>query len=197
MAVIDDELTDIYEPAPESERGAIEGLRSRIPIGPSLPSLYHDDDFCQRLTTVFDDALSPVVTTLDCMPSYFDPSLAPEDFVEWLAGWVGVRLDEAWSPQQRRQLVIDAVDIYRRRGTLGAMHDSLVLYTGEDPDISDSGGCAWSSEPNSPLPGQPLPSLVVRVRSQGTGRLDARILDLIVNENKPAHLHHRVVVVED
>ena len=88
MAVTSDEVLDLELPPPPafSRRGAVDGLRSRMPIGPSLPAVYHGDDFCQRLTTVFDDALSPVVTTLDCFDAFLDPALAPADFVEWLAG---------------------------------------------------------------------------------------------------------------
>lgn len=196
MALAYEEAVENPEPAPESERGAIDGLRSRMPIGPSLPALYHGDDFCQRLTMVFDDALSPVVTTLDCFPAYLDPALAPEDFVAWLAGWVAVSLDEAWSPDQRRRLVAKAVEIYRHRGTVEAMSMAIRLYTGADPEITDSGGCSWSSRANSALPGGSTPWLKVRVTVARAGQVDARVVEGIVRENKPAHLPHRVEIVE-
>ena len=196
MAVTSDEMLDLelLPSTPSSRRGAVDGLRSRVPIGPSLPSLYHADDFCQRLTTVFDDALSPVVTTLDCFDAYLDPALAPEDFVEWLAGWVAVSLDEAWAPERRRQLVATAVELYRSRGTAEGLVAAVELYTGVRPEVVDSGGCGWSDVADSALPGSPQPELLVIVRTPDPARVDARVVERIVAENKPAHLPYRVEI---
>lgn len=196
MAVTSDEMLDLELPPPvvSSRRGAIDGLRSRMPIGPSLPGLYHGDDFCQRLTTVFDDALSPVVTTLDCFDSYLDPALAPEDFLEWLAGWVAVSLEEAWAPPRRRQLVARAVELYRSRGTVAGLEAAVELYTEVRPEVVESGGCGWSEVADSAVPGSAQPHLQVTVRVPDPSRIDARVVERIVAENKPAHLPHRVDV---
>ena len=197
MAVTDEQVLDLELPPPSaaSLRGAVEGIRSRVPIGPSLPSLYHGDDFCQRLTTVFDDALSPVVTDLDCLDAYLDPALAPEDFVAWLAGWVAVSLDEAWSPERRRLLVARAVSLYRSRGTVAGLTAAVELYSGATPDVVDSGGCAWSDTPDTAMPGSAQPFLEVRVAVPDPTRVDRRIVERIVAESKPAHLPHRVEIV--
>ena len=196
MAVTDEPLIDVElpAPAPASRRGAVDGLRSRVPIGPSLPSLYHGDEFCQRLTTVFDDAFSPVVSTLDCVDSYLDPALAPDDFVEWLAGWVAVSLDEAWAPPRRRQLVAEAVRLYRNRGTIPGLTEAVELYTGVTPEVIESGGCTWSEVADSVLPGAAQPHLVVRVVAPDPSRVDARVVERIVAENKPAHLPHSIEI---
>jgi phage tail-like protein len=196
MAVTSDEMLaiELPPPVPSSRRGALEGLRSRVPIGPSLPAVYQGDDFCQRLTTVFDDALSPVVTTLDCFDAYLDPALTPEDFVEWLAGWVAVSLDEAWAPARRRQLVARAVELYRSRGTAEGLVAAVELYTGVTPEIEESGGCGWSDVADSALPGSAQPRLHVTVRTPDPARVDARVIERIVAENKPAHLPHDVTI---
>ena len=194
MAVTSDEVLDLElpPPPPSSRRGAVENLRSRMPIGPSLPSLYHADDFCQRLTTVFDDALSPVVSTLDCFDAYLDPSLAPDDFVEWLAGWVAVSIDEAWAPERRRQLVAVAVELYRSRGTVAGLVAAVELYTGVTPEVVESGGCAWSEVADSALPGSAQARLEVLIRMADPSRVDGRVVERIVAENKPAHLPHHI-----
>lgn len=70
-------------------RAAVPGLPSRHPIGEQLPALYAEDDFAQRFTAGLDTVLAPVFATLDSLPSYFDPRLAPADFLSWLASWVG------------------------------------------------------------------------------------------------------------
>lgn len=194
MAVTSDEMLDVQlpPPLPSSRRGAVENLRSRMPIGPSLPSLYHADDFCQRLTTVFDDALSPVVSTLDCFDAYLDPALAPEDFVEWLAGWVAVSLDEAWAPERRRRLVDLAVELYRSRGTVAGLVAAVELYTGVTPEVVESGGCGWSEVADSALPGSAQARLEIVIRTADPSYLDGRVVERIVAENKPAHLPHRI-----
>src|SRR5262249_33790086 len=63
-------------------RGLIESLASPRPIGAELPAAFQEDDFCQRMMTAFDEVLAPLFTTLDCLDSYLDPRLAPDDFVD-------------------------------------------------------------------------------------------------------------------
>ncbi|MGW2847530.1 hypothetical protein ACWC5G_21895, partial [Streptomyces sp. NPDC001274] len=65
-------------------RAAVPGLPSRYPIGGLLPALYADDDLAQRFTAGLDTVLAPVLSTLDNLPAYFDPALAPADFLPWL-----------------------------------------------------------------------------------------------------------------
>ena len=54
-----------------------------------------------------------------------EPSLAPLDFVEWLAGWVGAAIDESWPPQRQRELVGRTARLYRRRGTVGGIAEQV------------------------------------------------------------------------
>ncbi|NEC21477.1 phage tail protein, partial [Streptomyces parvus] len=86
-------------------RAAVPGLPSRYPIGELLPALYADDDLAQRFTAGLDTVLAPVLSTLDNLPAYVDPALAPADFLPWLASWVGVEADPAWPVELRRAVV--------------------------------------------------------------------------------------------
>jgi phage tail-like protein len=63
----------------------IAGLGSPHPLGSGLPALYQEDDLAQRLLAALDEVLAPVISTLDNFDRYLEPSLAPLDFVEWLA----------------------------------------------------------------------------------------------------------------
>src|SRR6476620_3318162 len=98
-------------------RAAVPGLASRYPIGGLLPALYADDDLAQRFTAGLDTVLAPVLSTLDNLPAYFDPSLAPADFLPWLSSWVAADIDPAWPEELRRAVVARAVELHRRRGT--------------------------------------------------------------------------------
>ncbi len=58
-------------------RAALPELPSRHPIGDMLPALYAADDFAQRFTSGLDSVLSAVLSTLDNLPAFIDPALAP------------------------------------------------------------------------------------------------------------------------
>lgn len=101
-------------------RAAVPGLPSRYPIGGQLPALYAEDDFAQRFTAGLDTVLAPVFATLDNLPAYFDPRLAPADFLSWLAAWVGGVDDPRWPVELRREAVARAVELHRRMAVPGA-----------------------------------------------------------------------------
>ena len=176
-------------------RGLIADLDSPHPIGMRLPGLYVDDDFTQRLVSAFDQAFAPIFATLDCLPAYLDPRLAPEDFLDWLAGWVGLALDESWTVERRRELVSRAVALHRWRGTRRGIAEHVALVTGGAVEIIESGAVSWSARPQTPLPGSDTPSLHVRVRVRDPSTVDLRRLDALVADAKPAHLPHTVEVV--
>ena len=58
--------------------------------------MYQDDSFALGFTAALDEVLAPVFNSLDNLDSYLDPELSPEDFLDWLAGWLGLVLDEDW-----------------------------------------------------------------------------------------------------
>ncbi len=175
-------------------RGLVLDLQSPHPMGEELPALYQEDPFAQRLTSALDDVLAPVFVALDNLPAYLDPELAPTDFLCWLAGWVGVGLDENWPEARQRELVARAADLYRRRGTVSALATQIALYTGATPEIEDSGGVASSTTPGGTMPGTGDPRLVVRVRVPDPDSVDLRRLEALVAEARPAHVPAQVEV---
>ncbi|MFE4057867.1 phage tail protein, partial [Streptomyces sp. NPDC059096] len=54
-----------------------------------LPAVFADDDLAQRFVGGLDEVLAPFHNVLDCLDTYFVPSLAPADFARWLGSWVG------------------------------------------------------------------------------------------------------------
>ena len=174
-------------------RGLVEGLESPRPMGSELPSLFQDDVLAQRLTAALDEILAPVFWTLDSFPAYLDPRLAPADFVEWLAGWVGIALDENWPLERQRDLVGRAGDLYRRRGTVKALVEIVELYVGVEPTVEESGGGSWSATAGAELPGEATPRLVVRLR--GATDVDLRRLGAIVADARPANVPFELEVV--
>ena len=174
-------------------RAHVAGLENPHPLGEALPAVYQDDEFTQRWLQGFDEVLAPVLCTLDNLATYFDPWLAPDDFVSWLAGWVGVALEEDWPAHQRRSFVAGAAELYSRRGTPGGLVAEVAMYTGTPPEIVESGGAAWSPQPGGIPPGDD--SFTITVRVHGASTLSAERLDAIVARAKPAHVAHTVELV--
>jgi phage tail-like protein len=176
-------------------RGVVEGLPSPHPIGHTLPALYQEDEFALRLTAAFDEVWAPVLSVLDNLTAYLDPALAPLDFVDYLARWVGVELDETWPEERQRALVAQAVELYRWRGTVHGLAALVAIYAGVEPEIEESGGANWSPTPGGELPGSAEPSLIVRVRVADPSTVDSARLEAIVAAAKPAHIPHQVEVL--
>jgi len=177
-------------------RGLIEGLSSSHPLGDTLPALFQqEDDFALRFTAALDEVIAPVLLALDNLDAYFDPMLAPHDFLEWLATWVGIDLDETWPEDKQREQVRSAVNLYRWRGTKKGLADVIRLYCDVEPEIIDNGGTSYSEGPTGPLPGSPAPSLHVRVTVPSGRDIDESRLHELVSTAKPAHLAHSIEII--
>jgi phage tail-like protein len=176
-------------------RGGVPELDTPHPLGRLLPALYQEDDLVQRWCAALDEVMAPALSTLDCFDAYLDPGVTPEDFLEWLAGWVGVALDQNWPEPRRRALVRRAGELYRWQGTVRGIAEHVALYTGVRPEVEDTGGTTWSLIPGDPIPAGGAAAVVVRVRTPDPASVDARHLDAIVAASKPAHVSHRIEVV--
>jgi phage tail-like protein len=175
-------------------RGAIDQLASPHPLGEALPALYQEDELTQRMLGALDRVLAPVLSSLDNLDCYLDPALAPEDFVAWLAEWVGALVDETWPPERQRAMVGRMVTLYRRRGTVGGLREHLELATGGEVEVQDNGKVSWSAGPQSPLPGTPEAFLLIRVRVDDPEAIDRAELERLVHTAKPAHVPHDLEV---
>lgn len=176
-------------------RGTVAGLPSPAPLVGLLPGVFQEDVVTQNLTAALDEVLAPVFATLDSLHAHVDPLLCPEDFVDWLSGWVGLVLDETWPIERRRALVAQAVAVYRMRGTVAGLRAEVAIFTGGTVEVHDNGGTAWSVTPGGELPGEPTPRLAVRVTVDDPAAVRESTLDALVAAAKPAHVVHRVEIV--
>lgn len=176
-------------------RALVPGLASPHPMGLQLPALYQEDTFALGFTAALDEVLAPVFSSLDNFDSYLDPDLAPEDFLDWLGGWLGLVLDEDWPAERRRAFLAKASAVYRIRGTPQGLVDHVRLVTGVEVEIIESGATAWSTTAGVPVPGRAGFELLVRARVQRGSELDVATLDSLVAASKPAHVLHSVEVL--
>ena len=176
-------------------RRDVPGLASPYPLATLVPSYLQEDEFLVRLTSAFDDVLAPAISVLDCLDAYVDPLLAPPDFVDWLAQWVGAPLDDHWSQPRRRRSVLAATSLHRRRGTVRGLAELVELATGGSAEVIEPGGTTWSTSPTDD-PAHDQEVLVVRVAVDAPERVRLAALDELVQAAKPAHLPHRIDVVQ-
>jgi phage tail-like protein len=155
----------------------------------ALPAIYQADDFTCRWLAGFDEVIAPILSDLDNLDVYLDPGVAPEDFVAWLGGWLGLGVEESWSPEALRRIVQMATEVFRWRGTVRGLAAYVSAYAGVEPEIIDSGGSAWSRVPGGPAPGDGACTVTVRLPSGG---IDLDRLDRLIAAAKPAHIAHRV-----
>ncbi len=175
-------------------RGTVDGLRSAHPLADLLPGVYLEDELARGFTRGLDTVLAPVFLTLDCLDAYVDPDLAPEDFLPWLASWVGVTLAESWPAERKRALIATAVARHRDRGTWRGLTAHLELLYGGEVELHESGGTVWSDDPAVEPPGDPVPRLHVVVRVDDPAAVDRDLLAALVREARPAHLPFTVEV---
>lgn len=112
-----------------------------------LPGCFAADpasaDFLARFMGLFDEARSGTLAPVERLPAYFDPLAAPAaapgspgaDFLDWLAGWIGIALDRNWSVARRRRLVAQAPHLFRLRGTVAGLKRHIAVYTGVEPQV--------------------------------------------------------------
>jgi len=149
-----------------------------------LPAIYQEEEFLARFLMIFEDALSPVEHILENIHLYFDPLMAPESFLLWLASWIDLVLDENWSIEKRRQLIKAGAELYRWRGTRRGLKDYLKIYTGVEPEITEHFGV----EDKGPH------HFEVVVRMLDPKALDERLVRRVINAEKPAHTTYDLTI---
>ena len=113
--------------------------------------------------------IAPVLATLDNLDSYLDPALTPEDFLEWLAGWVGLLPDETWPIERRRALVARCRQTLSQPRHGGWAGNARSLLTAGEVEVVDSGGSVWSATAGAAAPGDGSYSVTVKVKPPKKG----------------------------
>lgn len=108
-----------------------------------LPAIYRRSDAVGRnlvrdLCFVFEHMFDSIEKNLTDGWRFYDPHVAPPEFLEWLSKWTAFTLDLDWPEAQRRALVKRAVDLYRIRGTKRGLTLFLKLFTGHEPEIKEN-----------------------------------------------------------
>lgn len=179
----------------DSNRKALDGLESRYSLHEGLPASYQLDRFTDQYVRAFDDVNAPLHASVDDLDAYFDPQLAPSDFLTWLGTWLGADLNRRWPVKRRREFVAKAVKAYRLRGTAEGIAMAVELYTGLRPTVTDNGGVSASRQPMEELPGSDQAFLQITVETGGRSDVDEELIARIVHDAKPAHMSFAIQMI--
>lgn len=104
-----------------------------------LPAILREDPMLVAIVRAFEAVLvGAVERPLAGLHRYFTPGpgpgadeRAPDEFLPWLAGWLGLALRPEWDGETRRRFIAAAAELYRLRGTRAGVRLALELYVGD------------------------------------------------------------------
>jgi phage tail-like protein len=181
---------------PTGHRGHVDNLETPFPLIQSVPPMLAQDTFVQRMMPAFDEVLAPIISTLDCLDSYFDPELTPEDFLRYLSSWVNSHTEDELSVPGLRHSVATAVAMSAWRGTTSSLHTRFFPYDLEDIVLEEGGGVTVSTiatDPETWPDAAPMVATVTITPSKDNPNSMDNIIQLI-KDYAPAHLQLNVVV---
>lgn len=121
-----------------------------------LPSVYARRDeredpagalFLERFLALFEEHLTALETRYEDVSRLLNPAGADEEWLRFLAGWLGLVFDPSWDVERRRRLVLAAPELFRLRGTPAGLLRALEIYLGRAPVLVE--GFRW--RPSGPL----------------------------------------------
>ena len=161
-----------------------------------LPSIYQNNDFLNKFLWVFQHLSYEITAVLDNLHLFLTPMEAPSDFVEWIATWFGLNIENLGDENSARLLLQNAVLLYRWRGTSKGLRAILKIVTGVEPEIFEnsmpygpyviSGGAVEGHVLNKLTANSYFTVYFPVEEHQFTPHIRARIVQIMKTE-KPAH----------
>jgi phage tail-like protein len=123
-----------------------------------LPAIYRtqakDPELLERFLALYEGFFTDLDEQIDRMPRLFDPAAAPAVWLPWLAGWLGIELDETWPIEKKRRAVAGAYPAAAKRGTPAGLRQAVLFATGVDVRIVEPvlGGTWWTLPSEGEVP---------------------------------------------
>lgn len=137
--------------------------------------------------------------TFEPGPGLADGWRAPDEFLDWLSGWVALSLRADVAPERQRVLIANAVRLYRIRGTKAGLEELISLYTTLGATVLEAGprlqiGVHSTVGEDMSIGGGPPHyfRLTVRLPTTAPDEIAAqrRIVTSIIDAEKPAHTYY-------
>ncbi|WP_432194822.1 phage tail protein [Streptomyces sp. bgisy027] len=168
-----------------------------------LPAPFRQDPFTGRFLLAFEAVLTGRddaggVTGLEQLiassADHIDPMATGEEFLPWLAGWVGLSLRADWDTETKRGFIREIVPLYRERGTLAGLRRMLEIYLRSlDDEVTRDDVVVFDGFES------PAHYFQVRLRlgnaDAGHLRRVQEIARAIIDREKPAHTFYALKIV--
>lgn len=97
-----------------------------------LPAIFSADDesrwFLERFLSIFQTEWDGLERQIARSTALFDPAAVPANFLESLAGWLGMPLEGTWDVEQKRNLLKAAPQFTPKRGTPQGLREYFQVY---------------------------------------------------------------------
>jgi phage tail-like protein len=131
-------------PAPKA-KAAISEMRvyyPRLSYLRYLPRVYQEDpasrEFLQRYLSIFETVFNGLEATIERIPEVFDPERTPKEFLDWLAQWLDLGIEEDWPAEVKSRLIQQAASLYQNKGRPDGLADFIEIVVGSRPVILES-----------------------------------------------------------
>ncbi|WP_371658242.1 phage tail protein [Streptomyces sp. NBC_00280] len=165
-----------------------------------LPAVFREDPFAGRFLLAFEAVLTGHDDTvgleqlIERSADHIDPLTTGEDFLPWLAGWVGLSLRADWDADTKRGFIREIVPLYRQRGTLAGLRRMLEIYLRPLDDEVTRDDVVVFDEFETPAHYFQV-QLTLGDADPGRLRRVQEIARAIIDREKPAHTFYALRVV--
>ncbi len=138
-----------------------------------LPAVYQQDkpsrEFLQRYLALFETVFTGLEGTIERIPELFDPQRTPPGFLDWLAQWLDLGVEEDWPAAVKQRLIQNASRLYGEKGTPAGLSELIGIVVDRTPVIRES----FETERPYVLGGSGGPGLATRVFAPALEELPA------------------------
>lgn len=123
---------------------ALRALMPRLSYLTYLPGVYARPDpdkdpsgavFLERYLALFEEQFTRFESYYESVSRQLNPEASDPDWLAFLSAWLGLVLDPSWPIERRRQVVREAVGLYKRRGTVEGIRRFVEIFTGRRPEL--------------------------------------------------------------
>jgi len=156
-------------------------------LADQLPRPLAEDPLLRSFTLIFEDIADSVRAPVLGFECFLDPGLAPLDFVRWMAGWLGLNLDDSLPEARQRSTVRTAGALLPLRGTKWGLQGLLESLVGGEVEVIERGGVFREERAPDYDPR-------VTVRIANPGGMEERQLRRFIEAELPAGVELELVV---
>jgi len=112
----------------------------------NMPAMYREtgkQSHVYGLVSLMGDVLQGAEDEIDGIHNLLNPQKTRVEFLDWLASWVALGLDDTWSETKRRRLISRIVELYKLRGTVEGIKTFVEIYTDIRPEIIEPFSQGW------------------------------------------------------